>query len=157
MRKTARLLAAAFVVAALASPSAVGATPDDTATVRFGNPEVGSPFGPTSGHDQSSNAKDNLIPRTVVISSGGSVTFEIEGFHQPAVYQAGTSPEDIAVPATGTFVNDANGQIALAPLNRPPAVSSFTMTFAEPGTYLVICNVRTHFALFNMYGWVVVN
>ncbi|HEV8636464.1 MAG TPA: hypothetical protein VG370_19750 [Chloroflexota bacterium] len=156
MRKSARLLAAAFVAAALASPSAVGATPDGTATVRFGNPEAGSPFPPPSGHDQSSNAKDNLIPRTVVISSGGSVTFEIDGFHQPAVYQAGTSPEDIAVPSTGLFVNDANGRLALAPLNRPPATSSFPMTFAEPGTYLVICNVRPHFALFNMYGWVVV-
>jgi hypothetical protein len=74
----------------------------DSATIQFGNDGVGSHFPPPSGHDASGNARDNLIPRTVVIDKGGPVTFKIgfSGVHQGAIYADGTEPGDIrAFPA----------------------------------------------------------
>jgi len=134
------------------------AGPDSTATVSFGTLDTGSPF--PRGHDSSFNVGENLVPRTVVISEGGSVTFEIDGFHQVAVYKAGTTPDDITVPAfpPNLFINDPNGRVALGPLNAaPPATTSWTTpagTFSTPGRYLVLCNVTPHFAVAKMYGWV---
>ena len=97
----------------------------------------------------------------------------------------GTKPEDIIVPATGTFINDATHprfylgiNPAGGPLNTPatPIVPSDTRSNAqnrvesvgfpasvgtgtppsekaEPGVYLVICNVRQHFVN-GMFGFV---
>jgi hypothetical protein len=149
------------VVVGLVVPAMVAAGPDEGATVQFGNPDAGSPYPPPAfeGHDSSSNARDNLIPRTSVISAGGNVTFNVVGFHQPAVYEAGTTPDDIDVPPFpvpfNLFINDPDGRLALgAPVPgpwTPPAG-----TFDEPGRYLILCNVTPHFALFNQYGWVIV-
>jgi len=99
------------------------------------------------------------------------------------VYKPGTGPEDIVVPAAGTFINDANNRFyqginpAGGPLNTqatpatPIVAGSDTRSNAqnrvesvsfpasvgvspagiilsekaEPGIYLVICNVRGHF------------
>jgi len=160
------LLAATAAIAGLVIAAGVTASPDSTATVRFGNPTAGSPFPPPDGHDASSNAKDNLTPRTVVISALGSVAYTIErdGFHQPVVYAAGTEPGDIAVPAfppeffiTNPGAPPAFPQIAKGPLHEPgtPEVT-WTTSFTEPGRYLVICNLTPHFGFFKMYGWVVV-
>ena len=77
--------------AALAVPAIVVAGPGSNATTTLGNLKAGSPF-PPAEHDSSFNGEDNIIPRTVVISAGGSVTFNIDGFHQAAVYRAGTTP-----------------------------------------------------------------
>lgn len=143
---------------ALALPAVVAAGPDLTATVHFGTLDTGSPF--PRGHDSSFNARENLVPRTAVISAGGNVTFEIDGFHQPAVYRAGTTTDDIAVPAfpPNLFINDLNGRVALGPLNAsPPGTTTWTTpagTFSTPGRYLILCNVTPHFAVAKMYGWV---
>jgi hypothetical protein len=151
--------AALLVAAALALPTVVLAGPDSTATVRFGNPTVGSPFPPPEfEHDSSSNARDNLIPRTSVISAGGNVTFDVAGFHQVAIYEPGVTPDDIIVPPfppeSNIFINDSTDRLFLgapgASVTSPPG------TFATPGKYLLICNVTPHFAFFNMYGWVIV-
>ena len=158
------LPAAIAAIAGLVLAAGVTASPDASATVQFGNPTAGSKFPPPDGHDASSNAKDNLIPRTVVISGPGSVTFAIDGFHQPVVYEAGTAPGDIAVPAfpPNLFVTPpagplAPGQLARGPLNEPPATQSWTTdVFDTPGRYLVICNLTPHFGFFKMYGWVIV-
>jgi hypothetical protein len=160
-RKRWALGAALLAVAVgLTVPAVVGADPDSSATVRFGNPTVGSPFPPPAfDHDSSSNARDNLIPRTSVISAGGNVTFVVAGFHQPAVYRAGTQPDDITVPPfpPNLFIDDSTNRLALGPPAgaqgpwTPPAG-----TFATPGRYLIICNVTPHFAIDNMYGWVTV-
>ena len=141
------------------APVAV-ATPPATATVRFGRPDTGSPFPPATGHDHSSHARDNLVPRTVVIARGGSVTYQVRGFHQVAIYRPGTEPEDITVPASG-LINDPNGRVALGPPPPPPPNRALDWTtppntFAERGRYLVICNVRSHFVEYEMYGWVIV-
>ncbi len=151
------------------TPSTVAAT----VTVRFGFNEHGSPFPPQVGHDHSSQAKDVLIPRTVVIARGGSVSYAVDEVHQVAVYRPGTEPEDITVGGSTLEsvdlgfgivlpefrINDPNGRIALSP---PQALVDQTWTtppgtFDEPGHYLVICTSVPHFILNTMYGWVVVN
>jgi len=132
------------------------------ATIQFGQPNVGSPFPAPSGHDQSSHAKDNLVPRTVVIDRGGTVTFKTFGVHQVAIYDDGTTPDDIDVSIVAALpagcppvpmINDPTDRVAL--ISRPcgPA-ATLTYTFANPGRYLVICAFQPHFALFDMYGWV---
>jgi plastocyanin len=139
-----------------------------SATVAFGRPDTGSPFPPPSGHDQSSHAKDNLVPRTVVIAQGGTVTFDLSGpgraIHQVAVYPDGTDPGDVdttvlAPPAAGCppvpLIADPDG-IVLAPQPCAGGTTSPSHTFTQPGRYLVICTFLPHFADFQMYGWVIV-
>ena len=89
------------------------------------------------------------------------MTFEFAGDHQAVVYDAGTAPEDITVPAfpPNFFVTPpfglTPGQLAKGPL--PGTAPSWTAdVFDEPGRYLVICNITPHFDFFNMYGWVIV-
>jgi plastocyanin len=139
-----------------------------TATVAFGNPDSGSPFPPPSGHDQSSHAKDNLIPRTVVIARGGTVTFDLSGpgraIHQVAVYPDGTDPADVDITALAPpppgcppvpLIADPDG-IILAPQPCAGGTTSPSHTFDKPGKYLVICTFLPHFADVQMYGWVIV-
>lgn len=163
----------ASAIASLALIAVALGAPDATATVRFGLENVGSPFPPPAEHDRSTNAQDNLVPRTVVISQGGSVTFEIAPFHQVAIYEPGTTPNDIEIsPATledlpvpfppfvlpDFIINDPDSRVVLGP---PLAFSHQTWTtpastFDQPGRYLVICTVLPHFEDNNMYGWVIV-
>ena len=160
-----------------ADPSAAGAPAPTlalaaTATVRFGINELGSPFPPQAGHDHSSTAADMLVPQTVVIARGGSVTFRIDEVHQAAVYRPGILPGDIRVDGTTLEdadlgfgivipqfrINDPNGRLALA---LPQSLIEHTWTtppgtFDAPGRYLVICTSAPHFVLNRMYGWVIV-
>lgn len=143
---------------ALLAP-AVLASADASATVRFGNDEVGSSFPPITDHDQSGNGKFNLIPRTVTIAAGGSVTYDILirfGFHEPKVYDVGTTPADIA--GGFPFLNDSDGLLATGPrVSAAQGSATWTTpagTFDAPGRYLVLCNFAPHFAEFGMYGWV---
>jgi len=99
------------------------------------------------------------------------------------VYKPGTRPEDIVVPASGTFINDNNNLFyrginpAGGPLATPATASPHngsnrveSVSFpveggrnrttgallseaAEPGAYLVICNIRGHF-LDGMCGFI---
>jgi hypothetical protein len=142
---------------ALAVPTIVAAGPGSSATTTFGNLQAGSPF-PPAEHDSSFNGEDNIIPRTVVISAGGNVTFDVDGFHQAAVYTPGTSPDDITVPAfppeSNIFVNDPAGRLFLGPVGASSTTGPGT--FSTPGKYLMICNVTPHFAFAKMYGWVIV-
>jgi plastocyanin len=160
-----------------ASPTAAGArTPGlavaATVSVRFGINERGSPFPQQNRHDQSSTAADRLVPQTVVITRGGSVTFQIDEVHQAAVYRPGMLPGDIRIDRSTLAsadlgfgivlpefrINDPNGRLARAPSQAlvdhtwttPPG------TFEEPGRYLVICTSAPHFVLNRMYGWVIV-
>lgn len=136
-----------------------------SATVRFGHPEAGSPFPPAIEHDQSIHAIDNLIPRTVVIDKGGTVTFEAVALHQIAIYAPGKDPGDVnvqslaAIPCPGTLPPRINDPIGRIPINgsNPTGCGprTYTHTFANPGRYLVICEVLPHFGV-GMYGWVIV-
>ena len=163
MQRSKRLaIAAVLVVGALVLLApAVLAGPDMSASVRFGNDDVGSSFPPITGHDQSGNGKFNLIPRTVTIAEGGSVTYDIFvrfGVHQPVVYEAGTTPDDVQAQGPFPFVNDPAGRLAIGPaVNAAAGTGTWTTpagTFDEPGRYLVLCNFAPHFAEFGMYGWV---
>jgi hypothetical protein len=150
--------------AALVLPTVVGASPDSGASVRFGNDDVGSAFPPITGHDQSGNGKFNLIPRSVTIAQGGNVTYDIFvrfGFHEPKVYDVGTTPDDIDVQlpiAQNLFINEDEGLVATGPrVGASTGTATWTTpagTFDEPGRYLVLCNFAPHFAEFGMYGWV---
>jgi hypothetical protein len=163
MRRRIRWAVAAVpVIAALAVLAPVVlAGPDLRATVRFGNDDVGSPFPPISEHDNSGSGKFNLIPRTATISEGGSVTYDILvrfGIHQPAVYEAGTTPDAIEIQGPFPFVNDPDGRLAIGPaVSAATGTGTWTTpggTFDGPGRYLVLCNFAPHFAEFDMYGWV---
>jgi hypothetical protein len=63
-----------------------------TATMQFGQPNVGSDYPPVPPHDQSAHAKDNLVPRTVVIDKGGKVTFNTFGVTKSGFTRRGPSP-----------------------------------------------------------------
>ena len=144
------------------------AAPAPGATVQFGQANVGSPFPPTSGHDQSAHAVDNMVPRTVVIDKGGEVTFNTFGVHQVAIYARGTEPGDIdttdlvLTPAgcpkpmnAPLLIDDDTNRIALYAEPCGPAQRQVKHTFTEAGRYLVICAFLPHFQV-QMYGWVIV-
>jgi plastocyanin len=148
-----------------------GATPT-SATIEFGRGTVGSPFPPGSGHDQSGHARDSLFPRTVVIGTGGTVTFKVPpDIHQISIYDSGTDPDDIdtsQVTTLSAYAGCAGDPVVFAPLviNDPTnriadypipcfAPATRTHTFNNPGKYLVICSFLPHFEA-GMYGWVTV-
>lgn len=141
--------------------------PPDTAIVQFGQPDTGSPFPPSEQHDQSSHAKDNIVPRTVVIAAGGTVEFHINTpAHALAIYAAGTEPEDIDVSVTKPpapapcpqvpLIDDAEGRLAVFAQRCAGGPSVVSYTFQDPGRYLVICVFFPHFVDFDMFGWVIV-
>ena len=143
------------------------------AVMQFGQANVGSDFGPTSGHDHSGNAVDNIVPRTVVIAVNGTVTFNVPpGVHQINIYKPGTQPEDVdtsmsnrttlaahagcgpPAPAGAPLVIGDAGDNFLAAIPVPCFTpSEKTYTFTAPGKYLVICAFLPHFEG-GMYAWV---
>lgn len=164
------LVTTSLLMAMLVFSAAPGvAGPPDEAYVQFGT-DQGSPFPPDSGHDRSFHAADKMVPRTVVISAGGTVTYDVSPFHQVAIYEPGTKPgdielsdatlDDLVVPfppflIPGFIINDPDGRVGLSP---PLALAPFewSFTFDEPGRYLVICTTLPHFAEADMFGWVMV-
>jgi hypothetical protein len=141
--------------------------------VEFGRDNVGSPFPPPSGHDQSGHATDKIVPKVVNIPVGGSVKYEIYPFHAVAIYAPGTEPEDIEVsPATlrdvslpcvpvaleDFLIDDPENRIVTGPPHSCEEQEWTTPagTFDTPGRYLVICTTTPHFVEMNMWGWVVV-
>jgi hypothetical protein len=109
-------------------------------------------------------ANHHIIPPQIRIKKGGVVNFVVAGFHWIFVYLPGTRPEDIRVPPSGAFINDFTNLYhqGLSPAGLPPGGFSNaqnrveSISFAEPGTYLVICNVRGHF-LNGMFAFVKVD
>ena len=108
------------------------------------------------------SANHHVLPPTIKVKAGGVVNFVVAGFHWIFVYQPGVRAEDIVVPASGTFVNDPVHPLyymGLSPAGAAPAGFSNTqnrvesVSFSEPGTYLVICNVRGHF-LDGMFAYI---
>jgi len=154
---------------AVVLPAAVMAGPDNTASVQFGNPTVGSP-GPVGPgielHDASANAQFNLVPRTAVVGAGGTVTFTIGVAgatgtnivpHQVSVCNLGVGPDDVVDSNLATIpIDDSDCTPAAAPFSSGSG-HPVSVLFPQPGRYLVICNLRPHFTEFNMYGWVNVN
>jgi plastocyanin len=126
-------------------------------TVAFGSglntlPPSG-PSGPENHH---------ILPTEIKVRQGGVVHFLVSGFHMAVVYKPGTTADDIVIPATGLFINDpaqtppANvfyfgivpqGAPGVNPTTDPLNGSNRqeSVSFTDPGTYLVICNVTPHF------------
>jgi plastocyanin len=101
-------------------------------------------------------ANHHVLPGVIKVRRGGVVSFIVSGFHQIFVYNPGTTAAMIPVPAAGTFINYLTGLYyqGIVPVAPPAAVASNptsvinrveSVSFAEPGDYLVICNVRPHF------------
>jgi hypothetical protein len=100
-----------------------------------------------------------ILPGKIKVMQDGVVHFLVAGFHQVVVYHPGTKPEDIVVPDAGTFIDDptnrfyqgitpAGGPSPGLPITTDPSNARNrveSVSFEEPGTYLVICNVRGHF------------
>jgi plastocyanin len=104
-------------------------------------------------------ANHHILPQVIRIKPGGVVNFVVAGFHQIFVYKPGTTVDDVqaavdALPAPPPlFINFTDNLYyqGLSPVVAPPAGLSNAMnrvesvSFAQKGTYLVICNVRPHF------------
>ena len=116
-------------------------------------------FGRGLNTAQPGNPVDHVIlPDDIQVKEGGVVHFLVAGFHQVVVYNPGKELDDLVVPEAGTFINDATDQFyqginpAGGPLGTPATTDPSnaqnrveSVSFLEPGTYLVICNVRGHF------------
>ena len=161
---------ATSAIAAAATGTASNARRGDVPLVAFGKNEHGSPFDPAVGHDHSTQAKDLLIPRTVVIDRGGQVEFEIDPFHRVNIYRVGTQPGDIDVSKLINFqsgpvfipnfvIDDPTGRIAQSPPFQFAIDQTWVTpagTFTQPGRYFVMCNFLPHFVANDMYGWIIV-
>ena len=161
------LLALAIAIGTAAAPAAAttASGPLSHATVSFGQ-WMSSP--PLDRFPNSSPREANhhaLIPNTVTIRAGGSVSFLLAGFHNVSVYGPDVQPADINIglvrPTTGTpagvpIIDDANRRVyrGLDPSTQLQDRIE-VVHFATPGRYLAICGVLPHF-LGGMYGHVVV-
>jgi plastocyanin len=130
--------------------SAQSADAPKPAVMVLGNPEAGTSY-PPGKHDQSFHARDRMIPGTVVINSGETVTFQVKFGHRVAIYNDGMKPEDI-LPNAGPFVLYPVNRLYLQPLPAP----QIKLRFLKPGKYLVVCAIKSHFFDANMWGWVIV-
>ena len=116
---------------------------------------------------------DQVLPNTIEIKAGGVVNFAVAGFHQIVVYQPGIEREDIVLPAfpPNLFVNDKLASAYYVginpddanPVTPPTPVTRYngenrieSVSFAQPGVYLVICNVTPHLRD-GMYAYVKVS
>jgi plastocyanin len=115
----------------------------------------------TGGNTRTQN-QHKVIPYNATIKAGGSVSFIISGLHLILVYAPGTTIGSIDETqiefATATFpgfINDPINRLyrGLDPRAPTPLDRVEVVTFAEPGTYLVVCGVVPHF-LANMAGFV---
>lgn len=105
------------------------------------------------------SANNVVIPDTIKLKQNGVVHFLVAGFHQIVIYKPGKVDEDVVVPGSGLFINDANERFysGITPAGGPPPSLPVTtdpsnarnrvesVSFPAPGTYLVICNVLPHF------------
>lgn len=128
----------------LAVPSIGLAGPPDSATMVFGRSDLGNDHADRQ-------AQNKIVPGSVAISAGGAVTFVMDGFHQVAVYEPGINPTDIVPAGNRVAESGDEGVIFIGGLRADE-----TVTFDEPGKYLVICNITSHFENAQMWGWVIV-
>ena len=144
-------------LAILQTPRAARADDDDAKKL-----SVTVSFGAGLNTAQPGNAANHhVLPKTIRIKAGGVVNFAVAGFHQIFVYNPGKGPEDVVpnVTPTALFIDDLIGLYyrGILPAGGPPpgipattspsnAVNRIeSVSFATPGTYLVICNVAPIF------------
>ena len=133
-------------------------------TVSFGQWKTDPPFDRFPANNDRTRNNHKLIPYTATIKAGGSVNFNISGLHMILVYAPGTTFESInetliieatpGPPPFPGFIDDPNNRIYRGLDPRPlPQDRVEIITFAEKGTYLVVCAVVPHFAD-RMHGFV---
>lgn len=155
--------ALAFGVAIVAGTAVLAQAQPTSGVMQLGNQGTGTGFDPPT--NQSFHGADKMVPRTVVILEGGTVTFPLgNAVHGVAVYAAGTEPSDIDLGFVQMlagcppvpYLTDADGRLAsFAPIcNQGDPAPSYT--FDEPGRYLVICTFAPHLEFADMWGWVIV-
>lgn len=145
-----------------------------TATVSFGAWSSGIDRFPNRGASaRLPNNVHALIPNEVKIKAGGTVNYNIAGFHLVLIYDDGTEPGDIntsltIVPTTAgapPLINDPRNRIyrgldptvlpfLLGPTQQGPIGPPFqpqlqdrieVVHFPNPGKFLVVCGVLPHF------------
>ena len=164
-------LAAAAAVGSGVKPSAAAGQhkhgtvdgPLASATVSFGQWKTDPPLDRIGGPTPPPTNQHLLIPYAPTIRAGGSVNYIISGLHQVLIYGPGTTMESInpgiLVPSGEGFpplIADATNRIYRGPnpVALLPNIDRVeVVTFAHPGTYLVVCGVLPHFED-NMHGWV---
>ena len=124
-----------------------------------------------AGLNTAGAANHHIVPPQIRVRKGGVVHFVVAGPHQIFVYNPGTTPEDVAafINPANIFINDLNNlkYRGINPEGFNPAgppLDSFSdrrnrvesVSFAEAGQYLVICNIRPHFQG-GMIAWVQVD
>jgi plastocyanin len=134
------------------------------ATVSFGQWLTTPPIDrfATGGNTRTEN-QHKVIPYNATIKAGGSVSFIISGVHLLLIYAPGVTMASIdetliefAVPGVFPgFINDPTNRIyrGLDPRTPAPLDRVEVVTFEEPGRYLVVCGIVSHF-LANMSGFV---
>jgi plastocyanin len=104
-------------------------------------------------------ANHHVLPDVIKVRKGGVVNFVVAGFHQIFVYSPGVKAADIPLPpATSLFINYEQNLFykGILPAGGPPGTLATanpanganrveSVSFAQAGDYLVICNVRPHF------------
>ena len=107
------------------------------------------------GLNTSGALNDAVIPDEIKLKKGGLVQFHVAGTHQIFIYKPGKVEIDDDN-TNATYINDladlyyqgilptAGGNpVTTNPSNARNRIE--TVYFSDPGTYLVICNLRTHF------------
>ena len=142
--------------------------PADPLEVNTANPQPIDRFAPNDPNPRRLNGHF-LIPNTVRIRVGGTVSFIVAGFHNVLIYGPGTEPDDIdrtnLVPGSAPpLINDPNNRLYRGLDPRTQTQDRVEVVgFNTRGKYLVICGVLPHFyeaatanttARFVMFGWV---
>ena len=120
-------------------------------------------FGDPGFRQRGDSRNKNLLPNSVEVSVGGKIRFVNAGGHQLAVYKVppGTTRQDVTndpnafvdSPYDDRDIGDPNNRIALGPSRRTVDLSvvdrdnllGMDLTITEPGRYLAICAIRSHF------------
>jgi plastocyanin len=149
MRRLVTLASTVVAVVAIAGGPVAAADP----VMQFGRPDLGTGCSPAIEcfDDASFQAVDKITPGALSVTVGTTVDFPVADFHQVAIYEPGTTRDQI-VPA-GFTVDDPNNRVFIGP---SPFVgdASTEYTFTSPGKYLVICNIAPHFQFTSMWGYV---
>ena len=169
-----RELLTAAIASGLAAPALAAKAQDHdhhqmngplaSATVSFGHWPLGSNRFVTPNAPATTNGH-TLVPYETKIKAGGTVNFIVSGLHLIAVYEPGTTIEDIdtSLIAPGStppgLIDDPNGRVyfgldprrvPMLPITQTPPPNVLqdrieVVQFGEPGRYLVICAVLPHF------------
>jgi plastocyanin len=134
------------------------------ATVSFGAWQTDPPFDRFPNSSPGTRNQHQLFPDKVTIKAGDVVNFLNSGTHQLIVYDDGTKPDDIetdlttfstGVPADTLLIDDPTHRIYRGPdPTLFPRDRSEVVHFPNPGTYLVICGLHSHFVEDGMFGFV---